>query len=108
MRRREFIGGLVGSAATWPVASRAQQTMPVIGFLNGASPDKYAPYLAAFHQGLKEEGYVEGRNLAVEYRWAEGRYDQLPAMAADLVRRKVSAIAATSTPANTVAKAATK
>jgi putative tryptophan/tyrosine transport system substrate-binding protein len=106
IRRREFIVTL-GSAAVWPFAAPAQQaTMPVIGFLNGASPDGYAPYVAAFRQGLKEAGYVEGQNAAIEYRWAEGQYDRLPALAEDLVGRKVSVIVV-NTPAVRAAQAAT-
>lgn len=108
MRRREFIIISVGGAVSWPIAVRAQQsTMPVVGFLNGSSPAGYARMVAAFRQGLKETGYVEGQNVAIEYRWAEGDFDRLPALAAELVRRQVSVIAATSTPANLVAKNAT-
>ena len=108
MRRRDFIKVIVASAAAWPIAALAQQApIPVVGFINAASAQNYRRQLAAFLKGLGESGYVDGRNVAVEYRWAEGQNDRLPAMAADLVHRQVAVIVATSTQAALAAKAAT-
>jgi putative tryptophan/tyrosine transport system substrate-binding protein len=98
MRRREFVTLLCGTAAAaWPVAGSAQQPVkPVVGFLSVSSPGAHAPFVAAFNQGLRETGFIEGQNLAIEYRWAEGQFDRLPALAADLNLRKVDVIAAVS------------
>ena len=107
LRRREFMAALGGAAAAWPLVARSQQPgVPVIGFLNSASRDGYAPMVAGFRQGLKETGYVEGQNVAIEYRWAEGQYDRVPPMAAELIGRPADVIVC-NTPAVLAVKTAT-
>ena len=107
MQRREFIS-CSAARRRWPLAAQAQQpAMPMIGFLHAGSPEGYALYATAWRQGLKEAGYIDGQNVTIEYRWAENHYERLAALAADLVRRRVSVITAITTPAALAAKAAT-
>ena len=96
IRRRKFIAVLGGMTVAWPLMTRAQQPVKKIGFLSVSSPSAHAPFVAAFNEGLREVGFIEGKNLAIEYSWAEGKFDRLPAMAADLIRNKVDVIAAMS------------
>ena len=108
VRRREFITLLGGVAAAWPLAARAQQSaMPVVGFLNTGSPEPLRGQIAAFHDGMKQAGFIERQNFAIEYRWAEGQYDRLPALVADLIQRPVTILVAAPTPSALAAKAAT-
>ena len=95
MRRREFVARLAGATLAWPLVARAQRTIPFIGFLNSGSPNERAHLVEAFRQGLKDGGYVDGKDVAIEYRWAEGRLDRLPALATELVKRKVAVLIAT-------------
>src|SRR5205807_7491134 len=99
MQRRKFVAALTATAMVWPFAARAQQPMPVIGLLSSASSRDYAPMIAEFRKSLAEAGFVEGQNVKIEYVWADERYDRLPALAADLVRRQVNLIVAAATPA---------
>jgi putative tryptophan/tyrosine transport system substrate-binding protein len=109
VRRRDLVKMIAASAAVWPLRARAQQTaMPLIGYLNSESRETYREYFAAFHRGLNETGFVEDRNVIIEYRWAEGHNDRLPALAADLTRRGVAVIATNNTPTALAAKAATQ
>src|SRR6516165_11280810 len=106
--RRELLAALGGAAAAWPLAARAQQPMPVIGYFSGRSPVSDGPMLSAFRQGFSETGFVEGRNVAIEFRWAEGRYERLPELVHDLVRRKLAVIVSSGGEASAqAAKAAT-
>src|SRR5574341_163296 len=107
MRRREFIAVLASATVGWPFAARAQQpALPVIGFLDGWSQEGFDPYVAAFRQGLSETGYVEGKRVTIEYRWAQGDYNRLPALVADLIQRKAAVILTGATPVTRAAKAA--
>jgi len=106
MRRRDFIASVAGVAAAFPLVARAQLAMPVIGFINGTIAEKYAAYVAAFREGLQESGFIEGQNVTIQYYWADGKYDQLPTIAAEVVRRQVTVIVA-NTPPNIAVKKAT-